>query len=560
MHETSLRVEKVFLEKKRRCFARNVLRMSSHSKAFACFVPRSAATLSDRSLLRLFPHALFDSTVARNFRDLDTIGSTSVSLFAPTWASVDRHVAAPEWFQDAKFGIYHHWGAFSVPAFANEWYPRAMYYPDGAERQHHVETYGDPQTWPYHRFIEGAHDKSGRFVKFAPALASAGGRFDPHQWAQLIADAGARFAGPVAEHHDGFSMWDSRVNEWNSAAAGPRLDLLAVVADAYREQGLKLLVAMHHAYHYTGYFEHVPPQPTRSLRKLYGQLSKPEHDRLWLDKLKEVIDLAQPDIIYQDVNLDKIEEPIVLEFLAHYYNRAAEWGTEVVATYKDGLTDKGQVYDYERGGPKDLTHPYWLTDDILTVDSWSYKPDLVYVPVEQILHSLIDRVSKNGGLLLNIAPTAEGVIPEEQRTLLLAIGDYLRRYGESVYETRAWTVYGEGPTEMGGGSFVPPVAGTARDIRFTRDKPGRILYATVLGWPAGGLTIAALAAGRFDLASLRAIELIGPQADAYIPLSDHRQDGAGLHVALPQSAPFSAAAYVAKLTFDGPIPSLDPKP
>jgi alpha-L-fucosidase len=113
---------------------------------------------------------------------------------------------------------------------------------------------------------------------------------------------------------------------------------------------------------------------------------------------------------------------------------------------------------------------------------------------------------------------------------------------------------------MGGGSFTPPVAGTDRDIRFTRDKPGRILYATVLGWPAGGLTITTLAAGRFDLGSLRAIELIGPLAGAYVPLSDYRQDEAGLHIALPRSAPFAAAAYVAKLTFDGPIPSPDSKP
>ena len=483
-----------------------------------------------------------------------------MTVFVPTWASVDQHVAAPEWFQDAKFGIYHHWGAFSVPAFNSEWYPRAMYYPDGPDRDHHIATYGDPETWPYHRFIEGGHDKAGRFVKFAPKLASARGRFDPHEWAQLIADAGARFAGPVAEHHDGFSMWDSRVNEWNSAAKGPRLNLLSVFAEAYRGQGLKLLVAMHHAYHYTGYFEHVPLQPTPSLRKLYGQLTAPEHDRLWLEKLKEVIDLARPDILYQDVNLDKIDESIVLEFLAYYYNRANEWGSEVVATYKDGLNDKGQVYDYERGGPSDLTHPYWLTDDILSVDSWSYKPDLVYVSLEQILHSLIDRVSKNGGLLLNIAPTAEGIIPYEQRTLLLAVGGYLRRYGESIYDTRAWTVYGEGPTAMGGGSFTPPVAGTDKDIRFTRDKQGTLLYATVLGWPTGRLTISTLASGRIDLSSLRRIELVGPGPDTYIPQDDHRQDEVGLHIALPREAPFTAPAYVMRLTFGGPIPGLDPKP
>jgi alpha-L-fucosidase len=269
------------------------------------------------------------------------VPSSNADRFSAHWPSIDRHVAAPEWFQDAKFGIYHHWGAFSVPAFNSEWYPREMYRPGSIDREHHIATYGDPADWPYHYFIDGAHDKSGRFVQFAPKLASAGGAFDPREWAQLIADAGARFAGPVAEHHDGFSMWDSQVSEWNSAARGPRLDLLSLFAEAYREQGLKLLVAMHHAFHFTGYFDHVPPQSTETLRKLYGQLDPETENRLWLAKLKEVIDLARPDIIYQDVNLDKIDESAGLEFLAYYYNRALEWGTDVVATYKDGFNDKG---------------------------------------------------------------------------------------------------------------------------------------------------------------------------------------------------------------------------
>jgi alpha-L-fucosidase len=476
--------------------------------------------------------------------------------FTATWASIDQHVAAPEWFQDAKFGIYHHWGVFSVPAFNNEWYPREMYRPGSIDRDHHITTYGDPAQWPYHYFIDGGHDKTGRFVQFAPKLASSGGAFDPRAWAQLIADAGARFAGPVAEHHDGFSMWDSRVNEWNSVARGPRLNLLNLFAEAYRERGLKLLVAMHHAFHFTGYFEHVPPQPTATLRKLYGQLDPGSENRLWLAKLKEVVDLARPDIIYQDVNLDKIDESAGLEFLAYYYNRAREWGADVVATYKDGFNDKGEVYDYERGGPADLTYPYWLTDDILSTTSWCYTEGISYHPLEVILHSLIDRVSKNGSVLLNIGPTAEGVIPDEQRSLLLSIGDYLRRYGESIYETRAWDVYGEGPTAMGGGSFTPPVAGTAQDIRFTRDKRNTVLYATILGWPTVPLVITTLAAGRIDLAALRAVELIGPDTGEYIPVTDHRQDETGLYVTLPPTPPFSAPAYVLKLTFQSTLPPL----
>jgi alpha-L-fucosidase len=476
--------------------------------------------------------------------------------YTAEWSSVDRHTAAPEWFQDAKFGIYHHWGAFSVPAFNNEWYPRQMYIDDDSVKQHHIEKYGDPSEWPYHFFIDGGYDKAGRFVQFAPKLKAEGGSFDPREWAQLIADSGARFAGPVAEHHDGFSMWDSEVNEWNSAVRGPKLDLLELFTEAYREQGLKVLVAMHHAFHFTGFYDHVPPQSTPTLRKLYGQMDSAAENRLWLDKIKEVVDRARPDILYQDVNLDKIDESAGLEFLAYYYNQAAEWGTDVVATYKDGFNDKGEVYDFERGGPADLTRPYWLTDDIVGTASWSYTTGMSYFSLEQLLHSLIDRVSKNGNVLLNFSPTAEGAIPDEQRALLLGIGDHLRRSGESIYATRAWSVYGEGPTKMGGGSFTPPVAGTGQDIRFTRDKEGTVLYATALGWPAGTLTIRTLAGGRIDLASLRAVELLGSPVDGPIPLRDHHQDEHGLHITVPRTAPFAAAAYALKLTFAGPIPEL----
>ncbi len=145
-----------------------------------------------------------------------------------------------------------------------------MYISGSGENHHHIATYGDPSAWPYHNFINGANDKSGRFVQFAPKLVSAGGKFDPAAWAQLFVDAGARFAGPVAEHHDGFSMWNSSVNEWNSVAKGPKLDLVRLYADAIRAKGLKFMVSLHHAYHFTGYDDHVPTQSTTTLKRLYG--------------------------------------------------------------------------------------------------------------------------------------------------------------------------------------------------------------------------------------------------------------------------------------------------
>ncbi|WP_374118920.1 alpha-L-fucosidase [Streptomyces odontomachi] len=475
--------------------------------------------------------------------------------YDPSWDSVDQHTAAPEWFQDAKFGIYFHWGAFSVPAFGNEWYPRNMYIDGSAENNHHKATFGDPSAWPYHDFINGARDKAGNFVQFAPKLVSAGGRFDPDDWAQLFADAGARFAGPVAEHHDGFSMWDSQVNEWNSAQHGPRLNLLQIFRDAIRAKGMKLLLSMHHAYNFNGYYDHVPGQSDPSLRKLYGQLDTAAENQLWYDKLKEVVDLAQPDVIWEDFDLTRVDEAKRLEFLSYYYNQALTWGREVVATYKDGYNNKGEVFDYERGGPGDLSSPYWLTDDSISSSSWCYTQGIGYYSTPQMLHALIDRISKNGNMLLNIAPMADGTIPQGQRDVLLGIGDHLQRFGESLYGTRAWTVYGEGPTKMGGGSFTEPVAGTAKDFRFTRDKADRVLYATVLGWPGSSTTIGTLAAGHIDMRSLTSLQLLGSSAGTYVDLPAPTQSSDGLHITLPSaSAPHSALAYVLKFTFSGAIP------
>ncbi|MCK8436575.1 alpha-L-fucosidase [Streptomyces sp. D2-8] len=478
--------------------------------------------------------------------------------YTPDWDSVDQHPPAPEWFQDAKFGIYFHWGAFSVPAHDNEWYPRNMYLSGSTANRHHKAIYGDPSAWPYHNFVDGGRDLAGNAVKFAPKLKSAGGEFDPDEWVQLFVDAGAKFAGPVAEHHDGFSMWGSQVNEWNSVDKGPGLNLLRLFTTAIRAKGLKLLVAMHHAYNFNGFYGYAPAQSDPSLKKLYGQLSREQENQLWYDKLKEVVDLAQPDILWQDFSLDAVDEKQRLNFLSYYYNQADSWGREVVATYKDGMNGKGEVFDYERGGPADLAAPYWLTDDSISSSSWCYTEGIGYYSIQQMLHSFIDRVSKNGNMLLNIAPMADGTIPQAQKSILLGIGDHLKRFGESVYSTRAWTAYGEGPTKMGGGSFTAPTAGTAQDIRFTRNKADDVLYATVLGWPGSSLTVKTLNSDRIDLSSLTSVKLLGATAGTYIDLPTPAQGSSGLTVTLPSSAPYSAGAYVLKLAFSGRIPGLRP--
>ena len=471
----------------------------------------------------------------------------AANTYTATWASVDTHPAAPEWFQDAKFGIYYHWGVFSVPAYANEWYPRNMYNTGSGEYNHHTSVFGDPKgNWPYHNFINGANDKSGKWTQFAPKLKSAGGNFDPDEWAQLFVDAGAKFAGPVAEHHDGFSMWNSTVNEWNCVSKGPKIDLASLFATAIRARGLKFLVSSHNAYNFTGFYQWVPAQGDNSLKKLYGQLARAEEEQLWVNKLKELVDLYQPDIIWQDFNLSQINEAQRLNFLAYYYNKAVDWGKEVVATYKDGFNNRGEVYDYERGGPAGITNPYWLTDDSISSSSWCYTQGIGYYSTKAMLHSLIDRVSKNGNMLLNIAPMADGTIPQGQKNILLGIGDFLKKYGEAIYSTRAYTKFGEGPTQMGGGSFTAPKEGTATDIRFTRNKANNAIYAIGMGWPSGNqMVITSFKSGSFDASRISGITFLNGGASCA-----YTQDSTGLKINLPSNLA-DGNGYAVKISLSG---------
>jgi alpha-L-fucosidase len=416
--------------------------------------------------------------------------------YEPEWASLIKHDEAPEWFRDAKFGIYFHWGVYSVPAFGSEWYPRNMHRTNMREYKHHVETYGEPSEFGYHDFV--------------PMFKAE--NFDPEAWADLFQKAGAQFAGPVAEHHDGFAMWDSELTPWNAANKGPQRDIMGELATAVRKRGMRLVATFHHARNnqhmvnkggnlvWEGHYPRVEGWPTVSenpeLRLLYGNLPRGQFLDLWLGKLTEVIDHYQPDLIWFDGWLDEIDEMYQMQFLAHYFNRANEWGKEVVVTCKQrDLPLDVAVEDFEKGRADKLTKEAWLTDDTISYGSWCYTQDLKIKPTREVLHVLIDIVSKNGQLLLNISPKADGTIPEDQEQVLLEIGDWLQHFGEAIYGTRPFTVYGEGPTQMEkGGHFVKTdLAYGAQDIRYTRK--GDIVYAIVLGWPGEGEEVTMTALG-----------------------------------------------------------------
>jgi alpha-L-fucosidase len=464
--------------------------------------------------------------------------------YEPTWESLKKHEAAPEWFRDAKFGIYFHWGVYSVPAFGSEWYPRWMHFEGHPIYEHHVATYGHPSEFGYHDFV--------------PMFKAE--KFDAVAWADLFVKAGARFAGPVAEHHDGFAMWDSKATPWNAADMGPRRDITGELEKAIREGGMWFITTFHHAKQlqrhdsipeepdgqpyrlsHFPFFEGMPPSSNdEKLRYLYGNLPEEKWlEEVWLAKLKEVIDQYQPDIMWFDYVLDSIPEEYRQEYAAYYLNEAEKWGKEVVIVRKqDDLPLDFSVDDLEKSRKNRIGEEPWMTDETISKGSWCFTEDLEIKESKDVLHVLIDIVSKNGVLLLNISPKADGTIPAVQQQVLLDMGAWLDQYGEAIYGTRPWYTFGEGPTQEPEGHFkfhreFLKIVYSAEDVRYTtKDKH---IYATLLGWPGADqeIVFSAFSAEQLpELLTVRQVDLLGADAEL-----EWQQSEAGLTVRTPSVAP-----------------------
>ncbi|MBR5751925.1 MAG: alpha-L-fucosidase [Clostridia bacterium] len=412
---------------------------------------------------------------------------------------------SPDWFKQAKFGLFFHWGPYSVPACENEWYSRNMYLKGSRQNLEHVKRFGKLSDFGYKDFL--------------PMFK--GEAFDADDWAELVVRSGAKYAGPVSEHADNFSMWNSKVNPINAVTYLGR-DVVGECARAFRERGIRFLATLHHQWLW-GWFMSSDPEadvydpkneiyygpalPLETCRYMPYRMPDEKFCRVWLEKVREVAVNYKPDVLYYDSRMLIIPEEVRREAADIYYNQSGV--QDGIMTYKQSDFPAGVgVYDVECGRFADKQPFVWQTDDRLEDNiTWCIVQNPKYKPAAKILQQLCDVVSKNGNLLLNVGPRADGSFPEEARRELYFVGDWLRTYGEAIYGTEPFEISAEGVTQgtnedyniervkqqMKDGIAMESGAYrlTSRDFRFTRN--GKNVYILAMGAPEDGrFTVRAL--------------------------------------------------------------------
>jgi alpha-L-fucosidase len=446
--------------------------------------------------------------------------------FQPTWDSLRDNYTTPAWFNQARFGIFIHWGLYSIPARINEWYERHMYTSDAAW---HTQHYGSPDKFGYKDFIP----------LFKP------GKYHPAEWADLFANAGAKYVVPVAEHHDGFAMYHSDLTPWCAGRMGPKRDLTGELATAVRQRNLIFGLSSHRMEH--AYFAYPAPNVPNDefdpkYAGFYGPPIKADFNSGlnsqtfqldWLARVQELVDKYQPQLLYFDNGVNpRAYDTVKLRAAAYYYNRSREWGKQATLATKDVAYLYGTIQDFE----KQQRAPTWIypaagwqCDDCIG-STWGYtdspKPMSIRTP-ESIVHELMELSSQGGNLMLNISPMGDGSIPDIQQKCLLAVGAWLRTNGEAIYGTRPWSVMGEGSTDVDGPPVKPihPPPPNEADFRFTRG-PGAV-YAIGYKYPATQAILRSFAASK---TKVYRVTLLGSPT----PLT-FQQTSEALRVTLPQT-------------------------
>lgn len=409
--------------------------------------------------------------------------------YSPDWESL-MEAPVPGWFRQRKLGIFIHWGVYSVPAKFHEWYSRNMYIKDSPEYQHHVNTYGPHSAFGYKDFI--------------PMFRAE--HFDPGEWMTLFRDAGAGYVFPVAEHHDGFQMYDSELSDWNAAKMGPERDVLGKLKTAAEARDLVFCTSSHRAEHWffmgngrqfdsdvkdpmvKGDF-YWPAMPEGDHFDMYSQPAPSEEFlRDWLARTAEIILNYQPKLLYFDWWIQhQAFKPWLLKLAAFYYNCGRQWGEDVLICYKhDAMMFGTGIVEVERGALADAKPYPWQTDTAVARNSWCYTDSLEYKSSREVICTLADVVSKGGNLLLNVGPKADGTIPQGDRKILEDLATWMRVNGQAIHGAKCWRNFAEGPTQAAEGQFQDghEVCYTSEDYRFTVSNGA--IYAICMKCPADG--------------------------------------------------------------------------
>ena len=485
----------------------------------------------------------------------------SPATYEPTVESL-RQSEIPEWFIDGKLGIFMHWGPESIPGVASTWYARWMYEEGSEGYKYHCATYGHPSKFGYKDIC-----KLFKAEKFDQAQAD--------RLVKLYKQGGARYVVPVASHHDNFDMWDSKFQpRWNSMATAGK-DICGMWQKATVANGLHFGVASHvaqtfrwlqtsHGADKTGPLAGVPYDgQDPAYQDLYGvpwndsgpgyegpqDVGPPAFEKNFQDRMLDLIDRYHPDLYYTDGGPPFKTAGYTI--VSHLYNQSLQLHggqLQAVANFKGGCPIGAENFEFEF--PATLQKNFFQTDKP-TGGEWYWLRNRrdAYRKGFEIVHTLIDVVSKNGNLLLNVPLTGDGELEEEVITMFKDMGHDFDLIGEAIFDTRTWETFGEGQV-----NFNTISSGSAKDIRFTRNKPNTVLYVTPLGWSGDGavVKIKTLNKFRIDLKSLKSLSLVGTSDKL-----DYRQDADSLQIKLPAKAPYECSAYPIKLTFSGTIPKLN---
>jgi alpha-L-fucosidase len=454
---------------------------------------------------------------------------------------------APDWFRDAKFGIWAHWGPQSV-ARAGDWYARQMYVPGHPHYDHHLKTFGHPSRVGYKDII--------------PLWTAE--KFDPEGLMDRYAAAGARYFVSMGVHHDNFDLWASRHHRWNAVAMGPKRDIVGAWKKAALARGLRFGVSEHlGASHNWFYPSHLYDQFWPLLGRdydgadpSYADLYHPRHDepyrntpdswythdpnyhQIWFNRIRDLLDSYEPDLLYSDGGLPF--GVVGRSLVANFYNTSIARHGRLEAVYNCKALGSGEfdaatcVQDVERGVLKGIEPLPWQTDS--SNGDWFYSDGDHYKTTDQVLHLLADVVSKNGNLLLNVVLYPDGGLPPQSAELLDSLAGWMRVNSEAIHGTRPWKVFGEGPTQTAEGAFKEGGTFSAQDIRFT--TRGKTLYAITLGEP--GRSVAIMSLGRRSTIERRpvlSVQMLGNPR----PLSFRHTDEA-LVVDLPEGRPTKHAS------------------